>query len=225
MTRYVLVHSPLVGPSSWRWVADELQRDGHDVLVPAVSPSTLAGGVGAVVREVAAQTADLVDAVFVAHSGAGPILASIVAHARAVRPALVFVDAGVPAEDRPSPLMPEDLLEHLRSLADGAMLPPWSEWFGPDVIELLLPDQARRRLVVAELPRVPLAYLTGVVPAVRPWPATRNGYVLLSAAYDRDALVARERGWIVVELPGAHLDLVTRPRAVADAIYEAMPAT
>src|ERR1700739_3019675 len=36
MAAFVLVHSPATGPSTWRWVADELTARGHRVSVPAV---------------------------------------------------------------------------------------------------------------------------------------------------------------------------------------------
>ena len=32
--RFVLLHSPLVGPATWRWVAEALRASGHHVAVP-----------------------------------------------------------------------------------------------------------------------------------------------------------------------------------------------
>jgi hypothetical protein len=32
--RFLLVHSPAVGPSTWEWVAGSLRSQGHEVLVP-----------------------------------------------------------------------------------------------------------------------------------------------------------------------------------------------
>jgi hypothetical protein len=216
----VLIHSPLVGPSTWNWVADELRDGGDDVVVPTIARKSLLGGWNAVVSEVASQVSGTTGAVFVAHSGAGPLLPSIVEQSGAIDPALIFVDAGIPLVVGETSLMPAELLEELTSLARDGELPPWSEWFGPDTMSMLIPDATKRRRVMSDLPRLPLLYFTGSVPEVRPWPAACNGYVLLSEGYVVDANEARKRGWTVVEAMGEHLDIVTRPRAVAEAIYQ-----
>jgi hypothetical protein len=117
--------------------------------------------------------------------------------------------------------MPEDLLKQLCAIAVNGLLPPWSEWFGPDVMASLVPDSNKRELIEFELPRIPLSYFYGSVPPVRKWPAGRNGYVLLSDAYLEDAEEARRRGWPVVELLGEHLDLITRATEVAVAVVQA----
>jgi hypothetical protein len=54
--------------------------------------------------------------------------------------------------------MPAELLEELASLAREGPLPPWSEWFGPGVMPQQIPDEAKRRLVTSELPRLPIQY-------------------------------------------------------------------
>lgn len=225
VTHFVLVHSPLVGPTTWKWVAEELRSDGHTVVVPAASRSTLSAGWEGFVSDVAGHAANTSDAVFVGHSGAGPLLPNIVDRARAVRPVLVFVDASVPPERDSAQLMPAEMLEDLRLISHDGALPPWSEWFGPEVMDALVPDAAKRRLVTAELPRVPLDYFTGSVPPVCPWPATQNGYVLLSDAYRDAATEAARRGWRVVEKMGGHLDIVTHARSVTDAICSIVPMT
>jgi hypothetical protein len=218
VTQFALVHSPLVGPTTWWWVADELRAGGDDVVIPRIVPGSLLDGWRSVVSQVASQLSGTTGAVIVAHSGAGPLLPRIVEEAGAIEPALVFVDAGIPPIAGEAALMPAELLEELTCLAHDGVLPPWSEWFGPDVMATLIPDAEKRRLVTGELPRVPIRYLSGSIPAVRPWPASKNGYVLLSEAYADDAKEARERGWEVVEIGGQHLDIVTRPRTVAEAI-------
>jgi hypothetical protein len=48
--------------------------------------------------------------------------------------------------------------------------------------------------------------------------------VLLSEAYLEDATEARNRGWTVIEVPGQHLDIVTKARAVAEAIGQCRTA-
>jgi hypothetical protein len=220
VSRFVLIHSPLVGVSTWSWAADELRAGGDEVVVPTISLESLLDGWSAVVSEVASQVSDTTGVVFVAHSGAGPLLPSIVEQAGAIDPVLIFVDAGIPLVAGETSLMPAELLKELTSLSRDGELPPWSEWFGPDAMAALIPDATKRRIVTSELPRLPIRYFIGSVPAVRPWPAAMNGYVLLSEAYVDDAKEARRRGWNVVELMGQHLDIVAKPRAVVEAIHQ-----
>jgi hypothetical protein len=72
---FVLVHSPLVGPSTWRWLAQELEAAGHRVSVSAVPAPVAQRGWAAFADSVAAHTAG--GEVLVGHSGAGPLLPHI----------------------------------------------------------------------------------------------------------------------------------------------------
>jgi hypothetical protein len=220
VTRFVLVHSPVTGPSTWRWVAAELAARGHQVSVPAV---------GAVrhwpefADAVAAQSGDGGDVVLVGHSGAGPLLPQIAA-AMDVG-SLIFVDADIPPDHGEAGLMPSEILADLRKIAVDGILPPWSEWFGPAVMRELVPDTERRAVITAELPRVPLSYFEASVPVPAGWTSAACGYVLLSdEAYGGQAGAAEARGWPVVRLDGGHLDLVTKPAQVAAAIADVVAA-
>lgn len=217
MGAFVLVHSPATGPSTWRWVADELLARGHRVTVPAVPPAATSLGWAGFVGAVAALAGRLDRPVLVGHSGAGPVLPRIGMRIRAA--ALVFVDADVPPESGETTVVPSEFLEFLRGLADGGTLPPWSEWFGPQSMRELIPDAGPREIVCAELPALPLSYYEARVPVPAGWTSARCGYVLLSEAYAEQASKAAASGWPVARLlPGAHLDIVTRPAAIADAI-------
>jgi hypothetical protein len=216
MAAFVLVHSPVTGPSTWRWVADELVARGHQVTVPSVPPAATALGWSAFVGAVGALAAGLDRPVLVGHSGAGPLLPRIATRLRAR--ALVFVDAGVPPEAGETSPAPADFLEFLQGLANDGVLPPWSEWFGPDGMREQIPDARKREIVSAELPTLPLSYFQARVPVPAGWTSTRCGYVLLSDAYAEEASKAAASGWPVVRLPGAHLDIVTHPAVIADAI-------
>ena len=219
MAAFVLVHSPLTGPSTWRWVADELAARGHQVTVPSVPPAATALGWSAFVGAVGALARGLDSPVLVGHSGAGPLLPRI---ATRLRPrALVFVDSDVPPEAGETSLVPAEFLEFLQGLANGGVLPPWSEWFGPDSMREQIPDDRKREIVSAELPALPLSYFQTHVPVPAGWTTTRCGYVLLSDAYAEEASKAAANGWPVVRLPGVHLDIVNRPAAIADAILSA----
>jgi hypothetical protein len=225
MAKFFLLHSPVVGPSTWKWVSEELQGMGHEVAILVISPSATHRGWQGVVEEVVAQVNGEDDAIFVAHSGAGPLLPTIVDRSKTRGASMVFVDAGLPTISTNTPLMPEPFLKQLTAIAEDGVLPPWSEWFGPGVMASLIPDSVTRELIEIELPRIPLAYFYESIPPVRKWPAVRNGYVLLSEGYLEDAEEARRRGWPVLELLGDHLDLITKAPEVALAIVQAGDST
>jgi hypothetical protein len=216
VSSFVLVHSPLVGPSTWRWVAQQLEAAGHRVRVPAVPATVAARGWAAFADSVARQATG--GDVLVGHSGAGPLLPQIAERAVRRPTGLVFVDAAVPPGAGAAQLMPDGMLAELRTLATDGVLPKWSDWFGPGVMRELVPDDDKRAVIAAELPMLPLAYFQDPVPMPNGWARVRCGYVLLSEAYAADADEAQARGWPVARQMGAHLDIVTRPKEIADAI-------
>lgn len=217
---FILVHSPLVGPATWSWVADELGRRGHRVAVPSPAPSIVLGGWPAFVHAVVRQIVVDVRGVLVGHSGAGPLLPVIASQLEAPAARLVFVDAGVPPLRGEAALVPEHFRDSLTGLAQDGMLPKWSEWFGPGTMETLIPDPDRRATILAELPQIPLSFFDDPVPMPDAWSDRDCAYILLSDPYRSDADEAASRGWPVVELPGAHLDLVTRPAEVTEALLD-----
>jgi pimeloyl-ACP methyl ester carboxylesterase len=207
---FVLVHSPLAGPTTWSWVADELRRHGHDVVVPSLVDGATSGSWEACVDAVVA-AAPRAPAMVVGHSGAGPLLPEIAHRLDSPPSALVFVDAPLPPPAGQSPLVPEQFLEGLTALAQEGLVPPWSEWFEPGTMQTLIPEPELRDLVVAELPRLPLSYFQARVPVPKGWASATCAYILLSDAYRHEADEAAIRGWRVIELLGSHLDLVNEP--------------
>jgi hypothetical protein len=218
---FTLLHSPLVGPLTWSPVSEELRRRGQRVAVPALSRTVVTGGWQAYVHAaVEGACSGAHDGVLVGHSGAGPLLPLV---ARDIHPPpvrVVFVDAGVPPLSGEAQLMPDQFLDFLQTLARDGVLPKWSEWFGPEAMEALIPDAKQRRAVTAELPELPVSYFAGAVPMPSRWDDIRCAYILLSDPYRSDALEATSRGWPVIEMPGAHLDILTRPAEIADALLE-----
>ena len=219
MSSFILVHSPLVGPVTWTWVAEELRRGGNRVIVPSLKHAAVSGRwegcVDAAVRDARGEIGLLVG-----HSGAGPLLPAIANRMDQPPRRLVFVDAAVPPVSGDAPLVPEEFLDSVRALAKNGRLPRWSEWFGPTALEELVPDPDRRAAVLADLPQLPLSYFDGRVPIPRDWASTAAAYVLLSDPYRSDAAEAASRGWPVKELPGAHLDIVTRPSHLSETLIE-----
>src|SRR5215208_4594361 len=120
---FVLVHSPLVGPSTWAPVAAVLQA------LPAGRQVVLVG-----------------------HSGAGPLLPAMRELGGRDVAAYLFVDAGLP-EDSRSRLdllraeMAEQLVAHLEA---GGRFPEWTD---ADLAEIVPDAARRRQLLAEMQPR------------------------------------------------------------------------
>lgn len=211
--RFVLVHSPLVGPATWRWVADALVRTGHEVTVPDLTTAALTGDPHAFV-EVARRSTPIGSCVVAGHSGAGFFLPSIAADVDAAARRLVFVDAVMPpcgGAAAPS----ADFLDRLRELAVDGVLPRWSTWWGEGAMARLVLDPDRRAVIEAELPEIPLSFYESEVAIPIGWCERLAGYLLLSEAYRDDARIARGRGWRVAERLAGHLDIVNDAEVIA----------
>ncbi len=222
--RFVLVHSPLVGPLSWARVAAALEERGHAVLVPSLAEATLAdGGLWqAQVRAVAEAVRDGggTDAVWlVGHSGAGPLLPAVGKELSVPVAGYLFVDAALPHPGRSRlEALPAEFRDRLRALVDEGWLPPWNEWFEPGALERLLPDPTLRAAFVADLPRLPWRMFEEVLPDVAGWPESGCGYLQLSDAYEAEASQAAAAGWPLMHRDGHHLWPLTHPREVAAAL-------
>jgi pimeloyl-ACP methyl ester carboxylesterase len=219
----VFVHSPLVGPLTWRGVADRCGSYGWRTVVTDLT-GALAGpppyqpAIATAVAE-AAEVAGVVDGsdqpiVLIGHSGAGPLLPGIAARLGAPVAALIYVDAGLPYPGRTwFETAPADLVDRLHGLALQGWLPPWHEWFAPEVLATVLPEPGVRDAFTSDLRPLPLAYFQEPMPAVT-WQGPA-GYLLLSEGYRDDATRAAQAGMPVVEHPSHHLAMVTDPEEVA----------
>lgn len=220
----VLLHSPLVGPSTWQPVAAVLRRHGRAVAVPdlrhvaAAEPPYWPAAVDAAVTAVGPGGSDVV---LVPHSNAG-LLAPAVAHrlaglGHAVR--YVFVDAALPGPGPDAALAPPDLLAMLEGMADGGLLPRWTDWWDPGDVAALLPA-AHLRAIVEDQPRLPLDYFRRRVLLPPGWADRPGAYLRFSSAYEEEADRADALGWPVRHLPGGHLHAVADPDAVGRAVLD-----
>jgi hypothetical protein len=134
----------------------------------------------------------------------------------------IFVDAFLPPGSGSARLLPPELFDELRGLADEGVLPPWSQWFGEDAMRELVPDDAMRARLAHDMPRLPLSYFEGEPPVPDGWDRGPCAYVLFSEEpYGTAARDARARGWPVAALAGArHLHLLTDPAAVARSMLD-----
>jgi hypothetical protein len=215
---FALLHSPLVGPSTWRWVAGALTDTGHEVAVPDLRDAAVTGDRDAVISTaVAAIAPGWPEPIVVGHSGAGSLVPSVAERLGTSSPRLVFVDAGLPP-CQGSATAGGDFLDRLRALAVGGVLPSWSTWWGDDAMALLVPDADRRRVLEAEMPHIPLAYFESPFAVPERWCESRGSFLLLSESYRGDAERSRALGWSTVERLGGHLDIVNDPEEIALAV-------
>ena len=216
--RFLLVHSPLVGPTTWRWVAEALRSSGHDVIVPDLREAAATGEPNALIS--AAVTPRATEAlVIVGHSGAGFFLPSIAARLESPPRRFVFVDAGIPPGEGEA-TAGAGFFEQLRSLATDGILPKWSTWWGEGVMEMLVPDEAHRAEIEAEMPEIPLALYESAITLPIGWCNTPGAFMLLSEPYHQEAQRARSLGWPVIERLGTHLDIVNEPDSTARNILQ-----
>lgn len=221
MPRLILLHSPLLGPQSWRPTAAELARRGRSMLTPRLPPLLeVTGGFYADLAAAAAAaiTADGEEpAILALHSAAGELAPSIAAALGAALAGVIFVDAILPHPGRSwLDTAPAALREQLTAGAQQGLLPAWDGWWPPGALEKLAPDADLRAALIAELEPLPLAYFEEVAPEIT-FDAP-CAYLQLSGAYEEEGRRAVRLGWPVVRLPATHLAPATQPRAVATAL-------
>jgi pimeloyl-ACP methyl ester carboxylesterase len=153
--------------------------------------------------------------VLVAHSNAGLFVPVIAAALPGQVLGCIFVDAALPPRSGSAPVVPPELLALLRGKASGGLLPRWTDWWDEEDVARLFPDQQTRRAVTEEQPRLPLSYYEASVPVPTGWDAQPCAYLLFGPPYDEAATEAHGRGWIVEQLPGAHLHQLVDPDGVA----------
>lgn len=216
MTRFALVHSPFVGPVSWRALAEAM-------------PEAMVVDYGGVrgprwYEDVAAATvAQAGEAPFVAvlHSGAGGFAPAIAAAAGVRLAGLILLDAVLPYPGVScASTAPEALVAHLRKITTDGRLARWNRWFPQDPTLTMIPDAGLREAFVADLPDTPFAFLEAVCPADA-WEPVPTAYVQLSQGYAATAAKAEARGWPVLRTDLHHLAMASDPEAVASLLRDA----
>jgi hypothetical protein len=222
---YILIHSPLVGPLTWRLVVEQIRQRGVDVLIPHLqdSPDLKEPFWKQHAESVAAQIPPNNSVTLVAHSGAGPLLPAL--RASLVNPvrAYVFVDAGIPRNGATRlDLMkfedPEWATQFQAELERGERFPNWSF----DDLQTVLPDEALRRQMVAEIRPRGLDFFTESIPVFDGWPDAPCIYIKFSAPYENPASEAREAGWQTYELAAGHFHMLVDPAAVTNLIVRSV---
>jgi hypothetical protein len=220
---FVLIHSPLLPPTSWSLVARELHRRGHEAVVPSLRGLvTAAEPRWWYARSATRAAIASIDSpvILAAHSAAGRLLPTIARALPNDAAGLLFVDAGLPPAMGSSTLAPASFLEVVRALErDG--LKPSSSWFRQEIPLGIKPADRAFAAIMQERPRVPLSYFQERVPMPKDWIGGGCAYLRLSDAYAADVSQAQAYGWPVAAIRGAHhLSLVTDPEAVTSVLLE-----
>ncbi len=209
----LLLHSPLVGPSTARPLGAALTALGWSTLIPDLRTATASLDYfwSAAVQQ--CPSADVV----IAHSGAGAVLPTV---ADATGAAMLFVDAVVPGHEtryRPAKSF-VGFIDQLQ-VVDG-YLPPWHLWWPQATLERLVPNSEERALLIEEMPRLPRSFYDGAIDLPTLWWTRPAAFLQLSPAYDDERKAAEANGWPVSQLNGQHLDLVARATVVAEQVTE-----
>jgi hypothetical protein len=132
-----------------------------------------------------------------------------------------FIDARLPSPGLSAfEASPPEYRESLTAMAHDGMLPPWNEWFPPELMTELIPQAEQRESFLAELHPIALAYYEEPAPASVIPPETPCTYLQLSDSYQEQADRAEALGWPTTRLPADHLSLLTDPEPVADFLSE-----
>jgi hypothetical protein len=219
--RIILLHSPLLGPLTWRAVAAELQARGHLAETPAWPRfATIGEGFYGALTGSLAATIDgggRTPAVLVAHSGAGALMPGLLEALTTPVQGVVLVDAILPHPGLSwFDTAPPELRAQLRAGAEAGLLPPWDRWWPPGALERLVPDEGLRAALTGELEPLPVDYFEEPAPPAEL--SAPGAYLQLSGAYDDEARLAGRLGWPVVRLPLHHLAMLTQGEAVSGAI-------
>jgi pimeloyl-ACP methyl ester carboxylesterase len=223
----VLIHSPLVGPGTWRRLAPELSTRGWQAVVPDLRK--VMRGDGPFYPKLADAIADQVlrarstaPVTLLAHSGAGAIVPLAAAAIAAVE-RTIFLDAILPHPRRSwREAVPPSLWQQLAARERDGVLPPWLEWWPKTAIESLFRDSSDLEAFKSELDPVPLAYFEERAPDLQIPAGIDCFYVQTSRAYAAEAEIAKSLGWSTRTMALNHLAMLTHPEQVTQAVCEIM---
>lgn len=223
MARFLLLHSPLLGPRSLSPLAEALNEAGHEADVPDLRTSVLTSGSDhSLVRSAAVDALSTVRTrgplIICAHSGAGAYLPLLAPEQDLA--GVVLIDAILPPRSGTFTPSGEFRAELDRLVESDGHLPPWSQWWGEHELARLLPDADLRAAISEECPRLPLSFYHPVLEVPEGWARPWAGYLRLSEAYEPTAVAAAARSWPVRRRDGSHLDTATHPYEVAGDLME-----
>ena len=179
---FVLVHSPLLGLTSWAFVANEIWERDVELIVPGLHHDVSGTEpfwtqhVASVVRSIETLDEEAV-LLLVAHSGAGLLLPAIAEAAPRRVAGYIFVDADLPKAapagiSRLDRFADDEARAAFRGTVVDGMVSPFTE----DTLAELISDASVRTQIAEELRPTPLAIYEERVPVPAGWPDAPNSF-------------------------------------------------
>lgn len=178
----LLVHSPLVGPSSLARLAAAAADADLRVSLPDLTRMAESDNPHDDFCRLAVEAGRTMNAapLVVGHSGAGAFLPAIGSAIGNIA-GLVFVDAVVPPAAGVHTTS-RGRREMLDSVTEDGVLRRWLDWWPEETILDLLPNEADRIQLEADMPRVPRSFYDHDVDVPPGWSQGGCGYLMLSDA-------------------------------------------
>ena len=214
---FLLIHSPLLGPSSMTALGQTMRNAGLTAAVPDLRAGFQDGVV--VLRETVGAAAEPLDGslFLVGHSGAGVILPTLAESLRHRLAASVYVDAVLPPETGVFQVS-RSMTDLLDANSEHGLLHRWIDWWPPEVMDEILPDESDRVELTSDMPTVRRAFYDEAVPVPNNWSSWPSVYLRTGGAYADEIAEAGRRNWPTRSIPGTHLSLFTDPATVFAAI-------
>jgi hypothetical protein len=213
--------SPLLGPASWRGVAEVLEGLGQTCLIadPPMTTTADEDQVSPWLASVVSQPVpdDHLPVVVVGHSAACPrvpLAAGALLDAGWNVSALVCVDGRFPDGAAFTESGPQ-----FAGMLDGMVrpddyLPPWPRWWG-SLVEGLVVDPVARDQVFAEARPVPRRWFDQACPVPELPGHIGRAFLCFGHGYLESGDRANQAGWLTYRLAGDHLHQVVAPGPVA----------
>jgi pimeloyl-ACP methyl ester carboxylesterase len=238
MATFVLVHGACVGGWCWRWVAPLLREFGHEVHTPTLtglgermhlaSPEiNLDTHIQDIVNVLDFE--DLTDVVLVGWSYGGMIVAGVAGRVPERIGHVIYFDSDVPRDgDTSAPESNHAARTELARLhGDGWRVPPQPHVFEPSLATL--PDETRQWITARFVPHL-LRTWTEPIRVTGAGGALPTTYIRATVGYDaddedtqrQDARINSEPSWTYRELAESHFAVWAAPKALADALVEAI---
>jgi len=221
---WLLIPSPMLGPSSWRPTGDVLADLGQHVAIASTKMTTRDD-----IDHVTPWVDQIIDfglpeagapVVVVGHSAACPRLPLVVDRLLDKGEdvdAMICVDGRFPDGRAFTVAEPR-----YAALLDGLLrpddyLPPWPRWWG-SLVSGLVVDEMARRLVFDEAAPVPRTWFDQGCPVPDLPSSVRRGFLAFGSAYELARDRAKAQGWFTLTLTGDHLHQVVAPEPVAGSL-------
>ncbi|WP_299321489.1 alpha/beta hydrolase [Parasphingopyxis sp.] len=223
MPDIVLIHSPLVGPTSLAPTQKALERAGHICHLPT------AYAAGAEIPpwrdwpdRLAEALPEMDRPVIAGHSMGGLLAARLAADLNAS--GMICLDAAIPPDSGTVLPVEPTFRAFLDTLpVQDGVLPPWNDWWTVDIFEGGDVSDAEKETFLADIPALRRDWFDDSF-AMPDWSRAKRTYLRTSLSFVEEARRAGSLGWPVIRLKGTHLHPFAEPEETADAILQCRAA-